>query len=101
MVSSQCLLFFVLLYIAGSTCGKISVEECLDRIGDSINQALDKTEGVTVGKYGDSIKQALDKTEGVTVGKYQSGEGLTKTFIISWVDFNDYKKINIDYLLTM
>lgn len=82
MVSSQCLLFFVLLYIAGSTCGKISVEECLDRIGDSINQALDKTEGVTVGKY-------------------QSGEGLTKTFIISWVDFNDYKKINIDYLLTM
>nr|XP_034311283.1 transcriptional regulator ATRX isoform X1 [Crassostrea gigas] len=32
----------------GSTCGKISVEECLDRIGDSINQALDKTEGVTV-----------------------------------------------------
>lgn len=82
MVSSQCLLFFVLLYIAGSTCGKISVEECLDRIGDSINQALAKTEGVTVGKY-------------------QSGEGLTKTFIISWVDFNDYKKINIDYLLTM
>lgn len=82
MVSSQCLLFFVPLYIAGSTCGKISVEECLDRIGDSINQALDKTEGVTVGKY-------------------QSGEGLTKTFIISWVDFNDYKKINIDYLLTM
>lgn len=82
MVSSQCLLFFVLLYIAGSTCGKISVEECLDRIGDSINQALDKTEGVTVGKY-------------------QSGEGLTKTFIISWVDFNDYEKINIDYLLTM
>lgn len=82
MVSSQCLLFFVLLYIAGSTCGKISVEECLDRIGDSINQALDKTEGVTVGKY-------------------QSGEVLTKTFIISWVDFNDYKKINIDYLLTM
>lgn len=70
------------MYIAGSTCGKISVEECLDRIGDSINQALDKTEGVTVGKY-------------------QSGEGLTKTFIISWVDFNDYKKINIDYLLTM
>lgn len=82
MVSSQCLLFFVLLYIAGSTCGKISVEECLDRIGDSINQALAKTEGVTVGKY-------------------QSGEVLTKTFIISWVDFNDYKKINIDYLLTM
>lgn len=82
MVSSQCLLFFVLLYIAGSTCGKISVEECLDRIGDSINQALDKTEGVTVGKY-------------------QSGEVLTKTVIISWVDFNDYKKINIDYLLTM
>lgn len=77
MVSSQCLLFFVLLYIAGSTCGKISVEECLDRIGDSINQALDKTEGVTVGKY-------------------RSGEVLTKTFIISWVDFNDYKKINID-----
>lgn len=82
MVSSQCLLFFVLLYIAGSTCGKISVEECLDRIGDSINQALDKTEGVTVGKY-------------------ESGEVLTKTFIISWVDSNDYKKINIDYLLTM
>lgn len=82
MVSSQCLLFFVLLYIAGSTCGKISVEECLDRIGDSINHALDKTEGVTVGKY-------------------QSGEVLTKTVIISWVDFNDYKKINIDYLLTM
>lgn len=82
MVSSQCLLFFVLLYIAGSTCGKISVEECLDRIGDSINQALVKTEGVTVGKY-------------------QSGEVLTKTVIISWVDFNDYKKINIDYLLTM
>lgn len=82
MVSSQCLLFFVLLYIAGSTCGKISVEECLDRIGDSINQALAKTEGVTVGKY-------------------QSGEVLTKTFIILWVDFNDYKKINIDYLLTM
>uniref|UniRef100_A0A8W8MN53 Xylose isomerase-like TIM barrel domain-containing protein n=1 Tax=Magallana gigas TaxID=29159 RepID=A0A8W8MN53_MAGGI len=54
----------------GSTCGKISVEECLDRIGDSINQALDKTEGVTVGKYGDSIKQALVKMEGVTVGKY-------------------------------
>lgn len=42
---------FLCLYIAGSTCGKISVEECLDRIGDSINQALDKTEGVTVGKY--------------------------------------------------
>lgn len=42
--------FFVLWYIAGSTCGKISVEECLDRIGDSINQALAKTEGVTVGK---------------------------------------------------
>lgn len=72
----------MLLYIAGSTCGKISVEECLDRIGDSINQALVKTEGVTVGKY-------------------QSGEVLTKTVIISWVDFNDYKKINIDYLLTM
>lgn len=42
--------FIVLWYIAGSTCGKISVEECLDRIGDSINQALAKTEGVTVGK---------------------------------------------------
>ncbi|XP_022316467.1 uncharacterized protein LOC111120090 [Crassostrea virginica] len=32
----------------GSTCGKISLEESLDRIGESVNQALKKTKGVTV-----------------------------------------------------
>lgn len=31
----------------GGTLGKISVEECLDRVAESINMALDKTEGVT------------------------------------------------------
>ena len=31
----------------GSTCGKISVNECLDRIAGSINYVLEKTSGVT------------------------------------------------------
>lgn len=62
----------------GSTCGKISVEECLDRIGDSINQALDKTEGVTVvienmccqgntvgGKF-EELKEIIDRVQDKT-----------------------------------
>ena len=36
--------------LPGSTCGKISLEESLDRIGESVNQALKKTKGVTVCK---------------------------------------------------
>ncbi|KAJ8037059.1 DNA-(apurinic or apyrimidinic site) lyase [Holothuria leucospilota] len=32
----------------GSTCGEISVEKCLDLIGESINGVLEKTSGVTV-----------------------------------------------------
>lgn len=33
----------------GSSAGQISVDQCLDRIGDSINQALAETHSVTIG----------------------------------------------------
>ena len=39
-----------LYLISGSTCGKISVDKCLDNIAESINQAHSKTNNVITGK---------------------------------------------------
>ncbi|XP_077980275.1 putative endonuclease 4 [Glandiceps talaboti] len=59
----------------GSSCGEISVEECLDRIGESINQAHAKTVGVvtvienmscqgsTVGGKFEELKGIIDRVK--------------------------------------
>ncbi|XP_061191417.1 uncharacterized protein LOC133199596 [Saccostrea echinata] len=54
----------------GSTCGKISVEECLDRIGESINQALAKTRGVTavienMCRQGSTVGGTFEELKGI------------------------------------
>ncbi|XP_061191480.1 protein hsr-9-like [Saccostrea echinata] len=54
----------------GSTCGKISVEECLDRIGESINQALAKTRGVTavienMCRQGSTVGGSFEELKGI------------------------------------
>jgi endonuclease IV len=47
-----CILIQIHIYIliSGSTCGKISVDKCLDNIAESINQAHSKTNNVITGK---------------------------------------------------
>ena len=35
---------------SGSTCGEISIEECLDKIADCINEAHAKTKYVITGR---------------------------------------------------
>lgn len=59
----------------GSTLGQISIEECLNRVADSINMALDKTHGVTavientagqgsnIGFDFDHLAYVIDKVE--------------------------------------
>lgn len=44
----------------GSTNGVLSVDECLDRIGDSINMALTETRGVTVGRYATQVMHNIN-----------------------------------------
>nr|XP_054762729.1 apurinic-apyrimidinic endonuclease-like [Lytechinus pictus] len=54
----------------GSTCGDISIEECLDKIGESINLALDKTSGVTavienMSRQGHTIGGQFEELRGI------------------------------------
>ena len=43
-------LLFWICFIEGSTCGEISIDESLDRIAESINQAHKKSKNVIAGK---------------------------------------------------
>ncbi|XP_030841040.1 DNA-(apurinic or apyrimidinic site) lyase [Strongylocentrotus purpuratus] len=54
----------------GSTCGDITIEECLDKIGESINMALAKTSGVTavienMSRQGHTIGGDFEELRGI------------------------------------